>query len=118
MSTTRDIRVDQLAAMSESVVELRSLLRRTESVRDQLIREMRAEGYSAINLAKITGLVRPRIYVILDGPGPDADDDDQLAFAEHVDEVWQHAVDHWLEANDEGKTPDDFFPLDALLERR
>ena len=117
MTTQVDMRAQQLATIAATVENLRDQAEIAESVRDNLIREMRAEGYSAIKLAELTGVVRSRIYVILENLSPDADDYEYVEMSERIEDAWQYAVQRWMESDGTGE-PEDFFPLEQLLARR
>lgn len=110
--------LDRLRNISSTVLELRRATLSAEALRDQLVRDLFASGnHSAINLAKIIGATRGRIYQIIDEPRPDAEDTEYAAFAERFDAAIEHAVDEYLHAGSEGSV-DDFFPLDVLLRNR
>lgn len=111
------MRAERLATIASAIGVLREQLNAAEAVRDELIRDMRREGYSAIKLAQLAGVARQRAYQIIDAPGPDADDDDYAEMHERIEDAWQHAVQEWAESDGSG-TPEDFFPLELLLDRR
>lgn len=111
------MRAERLSTVASAIGVLREQLNAAEAVRDTLIREMRREGYSAIKLAELAGVARQRAYQILEGPLPLADDDLYASMAERIEDAWQEAVQLWAESDGSG-TPEDFFPLELLLDRR
>lgn len=117
MSNNLELEMEQLRAISASVVEMRSVLSRLEIYRNETIRRLRAEGYSAIKLAKVSELGRAMIYVILDGPRPDADDFEYAELSERIDGGWERALHDWEQTGFDGEL-EDYFPLEALLGRR
>ena len=117
MNTSLDMRAEQLSTVAGAIDDLRDQLHAAEMVRDTLMRDMRLEGYSAIKLSKLAGLVRSRTYQILEGPLPQ-DDEVYAAMAERIEDAWQYACDQWFESDRDGSTtPDDYFPLERLLAR-
>lgn len=118
MSNELDIRADQLMTIAAAISELRDAVKGMETYRDGLIRAMRREGYSAIRLAELGDLTRARVYQVIDAPPADSDDSEYFEYLERVEDAWQAAVESWAVAETPDTTPDDFFPLEALLERR
>lgn len=119
MSTDLEPDFVKLRALSSSIAELRATVSKLEGLRDDLVREMRAAGRSAIAIADVASLNRSRVYQILEAPGPEAEDWDHHEFAEHFAELWDGAVNEWMAADDMDETvPDDYFPLERLVERR
>lgn len=115
MSTPVDDReLDQLRALGASLEDLRKTTRRVEALRDNLLRDMRTRGVSAIALAQAAELVRSRVYQILEAPPENADDYDMALFAERFDAALDMAVTEWLERGQVG-SPEDFFPLEQLV---
>lgn len=117
MTKQLDMRAEQLVTVSGAIDALRGQIKAAESVRDSLMREMRREGYSAIKLAKLAGLVRQRAYQIFEGPLPEDDDQVYADMFERIEDAWQEAVQLWMESDGSG-TPDDYFPLERLLAHR
>lgn len=110
--------LDRLRSISATVIELRKATYSAEALRDELVRELFKSGnHSAINLAKVIGSTRGRIYQIIDEPYPEAEDTEFAAFAERFDAAIEHAVEEYFRAGSEGSV-DDFFPLDLLLRER
>ncbi len=113
--------IQQLRAMSRSIREMRSALERLESARDAAIRRLDAEGVIARTaLARELGMTRGRIWQIINPAWRSADDaadpDVDVELLEFADELWERAVDAWHDAGAVG-SPDDFFPVDAVLHR-
>jgi len=110
------MRAEQLSTLAGAIDSLRDQLHAAEAVRDSLMRDMRREGYSAIKLAALAGLVRSRAYQIFEGPLPE-DDQVYADMAERIEDAWQEACQLYFDSDGSG-TPDDFFPLERLLARR
>ena len=117
MSSELDLQVEHLRSLSTTINQLREVLSNVEAIRGDLMRQMKREGYPAIQLASVADVSRARAYQIFDELGPDADDSDYAEMAERLDEAWEHALQTWLNSGEQG-TPDDYFPLEALLARR
>lgn len=111
------MRAKQLVAVAAAVDALREQLDAAAAVRDNLVREMRQEGYPAIQIASLMGMNRARVYQIMVEPLPQDDDDVYAQMSERIEDAWQEACQLWAESDGSG-TPDDFFPLERLLARR
>lgn len=61
----------QLERVAESVRDIEAAVKRLAAVRNELTRELRREGVSAIVLAKAMGMTRPRAYQILEEADPE-----------------------------------------------
>lgn len=116
-SPLNDPDLQQLAALSRAVLEMRSALGRVEDARSALVRRLDGQGVNRTLMADVAGVARSRIWQIinpverLDGHGEIEPDFELLEFA---DDLWEHAVAQWDE-NDRAGSPDDYFPVDALL---
>lgn len=117
MSSQLDLQIEHLRSLSITINELREILSNVEGLRGELMREMKREGYPAVELASVADVSRARAYQIFDEPGPDADDDEYAEMAQRLEGAWEYAVESWAQHGEAG-TPDDFFPLDVLLARR
>jgi hypothetical protein len=105
----------EIHALSNTIEQLRATLRSVEGYRDDSLRRLRSEGYSAIWLANAAGVNRARIYVIL-SDADDAPDDVQIELYERIENAWQSAIADW-ENSDQSGSPEDFFPVEQLLVR-
>lgn len=122
MNSELDADYAKLAGLADAVVELRATVGKLESLRDELLRDIHARGGSGTKLSTVARVNRSRVYQIIAGPGPEADDWDHHEFAERFAELWDGAVMEWMHDSDAGaiddRTPDDYFPLERLVERR
>lgn len=107
--------LEHLAMLSESARYFSAAAERFSAYRNNLMRELRAAGVSAFDIAEAAKINRQRVYVILKGPGRDADDDVYADFVEHVERLWETALARWESSGFEGDA-DDYFELGELLE--
>lgn len=62
-----------LQAIAASVRDVEDAAKRLASLRNEMIRELRRDGESAIALAAALGFNRARVYQILEEPDPEVD---------------------------------------------
>ena len=107
--------LDQLRTIAGSISDLRSAVKRLETLRDSLSRQLRRQGFSVIALAEATDVTRSRLYQVLELPDG-APDSAVESFAEKFEQAWEFAMDGWLESGCVG-SPEDFFTIESLLTR-
>ena len=96
-------------------LELRT--RRTAAARNEMIREMRADGISVLAIADATKMTRARIYKIVDEPDPDLPAAEYRAYVAHLDELYAAALLAW-EKNGEAGNVEDFVELPEVTGAR
>lgn len=113
MSTELDI-VSRLVGATAIADAAREAADRLAAYRDDLLRQARQDGVSAIQIAKVTGLSRPRVYQILNAPHPDDyEASEDLALQMHA--LWHIAEDRWESEGYQGHI-EDFFPLGEAID--
>ena len=88
---------------------------RLVAYRDRIVREARAAGVSAIDIGKVIGVSRPRVYQILESPGPGDDWWEHEQFEEEMRQRWDEAIWRWQEEGEHGD-PSEYFPLPQAVE--
>lgn len=111
MTSSVDTRLDELRAACSVVDQVRRAAESAEALRDRLMRQMRREGMSAIQIAQATGVHRSRVYVILS-----EHPEDDPALDELLDSAWSEAIYEW-DRSGRADEIEDHFPLEALLAR-
>jgi len=114
MSTAKDDFELRLVGAAATAGAALTAAERLIEYRDRVIRDARNAGLSAIKIAELTQLSRPRVYVILNSPDEESDWWDHEAFEQELDDRWGEAIHEWEESGQTGK-PEDYFPLGGAL---
>lgn len=118
MTTTVDSSKDrdlaQIAMLVEATDELRAAAERIMRMRDEAIRHADEAGHvPRTRLAKIAGVDRSRLYLILNAREAD-DEDGQAALRDSVESLYWEAHRRWDEAGQWGDIGD-YFPIEDTL---